>query len=215
MAIELGQVEPSSFLRRVRQHVFAPEAANTSKVVASVDPSTLTVGTAMTLQTAVSGKKLRFARFVTLSVDDDDGGGGLSVTVQVTGVRFGQTVTESLTATAVSGTIVTVTGAQMFEQILSVVPRVISNADAGDAVLVGIDGTALGLDCPIKELNDVLSIINVSTNTEAAPVAVSTSSVNVAQSAIIGLTLATTDRYDFDYIVNPLLDQQGNAGVWA
>lgn len=214
MAINLGQVDPKSLLQEYTQIVFAPTAASTIAVVSNVDPSTLTAGTPMTLQSSVNGVKLRHARFVTLSCTDDDVAGGLSVTVQVVGTRWGRRLTDSITVTTVDGSLTSSTGTVMFDQILSVTPRVITLADAGDDVSVGFSGTAVGLKRPITKVTDVVGICNVTSDTQDAPLVPSASTVNVSQSAIIGITLAITDRWEFTFfgLGN---DVAGNSGSYA
>ena len=214
MAIKLGQCDPKSFLNAYTQIVFAPTIADVDAVVAIVDPSGLTVGTALTILTPVLGFHLRHARFVTLTCDDDDGGGGLSVTVQVVGTRWGNPVTDTITCTSVTGTLITTSGTVMFDQILSVTPRVITSADSGDAISVGLSGVAFGLERPISKITDVVSICNTASDVEATPLAPSSTTVNVAQSAIIGISMAVTDRWEVKFFSNGP-DGVGNGGVYA
>lgn len=220
--LTLPQLAKDSLLRSNRDFFFAPTAASLAAVVASVDPSGLTVGTALTLLTLANDKLLRRARRVTLTVDDDDAGGGLSVTAKLVGFRWGQQVEEVITATAVDGTAVTVTSVNVYDQISSVTPLVITTADSGDAISVGLDGTSFGLDRPIDNVSDVQSIINVSTNTEAAATAISATTVVVVAtggavaggSYIRGITLAATDRWEVRYLSGLKNDFSGTGGVW-
>lgn len=221
--LTIPQLAKDSLLRLERDFFFAPTAASTAAVVASVDPSGLTVGSNLTLLTLANGILLRRARRITFTVDDDDAGGGLSVTVRVRGYRWGIQIDERLTATAVSGTAVTVTSANCFDQIDSILLEDISTADAGDAIFAGLDGTSFGLDFPIDNVADVMSIINTSTNTEAAATAVSSTTVVAGApsggavaggSYIKGITLAATDRWEVRYLKSLKQDGSGTGGVW-
>lgn len=223
--LTLNQVAKDSLLRGKRDFYFAPEIAQTAKVVASVDPSSAaTVGTALTLATAVSGKMLRRARRPTVSVTDASfvSGSALSVTVQIVGQRFGMDVREQVTATATSGSILTATALNVYDEILSVTPTAITNAASGDALVVGIDGLAFGLDFPIDNVADVQSIINTASNVEAAPTAISSTSViTVATggsvfggSFIVVSALAVTDRWEVRYLASVQRDGSGTNGVW-
>lgn len=217
--INLPQLGSDSLLRYERDFFFAPEAANKEKVVASVDPSGLTVGTACSLAANVSGKALRRARRITLSCTDASGGaGGLVCTVRVIGARWGVFRDELLTVTCTDGNETSSTSVGVFDEITSVTPTLLTSAAAGDALKVGIDGTSFGLDFPIDVTSDVISIINTSTNTEAAPTAVSTTTVDTTSGAggsfVKGLTLATTDRWEVRYLKSRRQDMSGVIGVW-
>lgn len=189
-----------SLLKRVQDRYPNPQAVTVAKIVASVDPSGVTVGADLTLAAAVDGFLLRFARFPTLVLTDaSGGGGGLSVTVLVKGLRFGVPVDESITTTCTNGSATTVIGTKCMDEILSVAPIAITGAASGDALTVGISGGGFGLKRRINNVNDVKSIINVASGTEAAPVTISSTTVDVANSAIIGITLAATDNWTIDY----------------
>ena len=210
VGIDAGQLGERSLMRLERFNVVKPRAANTSLIVASVDPSGVAVGASLTL--AYVGK-LRNARRITLSVDDDDGGGGLSVTVIVTGMRFGVRIVEELTATATSGTILTVTSTKYFDQVTSAVLKSKTAADSGDAITMGIAGVGFGLPYPIDKVTDVLMIARNNAGTEGQ-IAVSSSSVDVENSAIIGLTLAAADDYEVEFLRSRHVDGFGRTGVF-
>lgn len=209
----LPQLAKDSLLRSKRDFYFAPIAATTNYVVTTVDPSTLTVGTALTLTTA-AGTMFRRARRVTLTLDDDDSGGGMTVNVLIIGQRWGMQIQEYLSVTTVSGTAITGTSTLYYDQVLSITPVQITGADTGDDLVMGIDGTSFGLDLPIDSTADVQVIINTSTNTEAAATAVSSTTVNADQSAIRGITLAATDRWEVRYVSSLQRDGSGTSGVW-
>lgn len=221
--IGLSQLGKDSLLRCKEDFYFAPIAATTNYLVTTVDPSTLTVGTALTLTTAATGLMFRKARRVTLTLDDDDSGGGMTVTVRISGQRWGQPIFELLTVTTVSGTAITGTSANCYDEVLSIIPQVITGADSGDDLVMGIDGTSFGLQFPIDNIADVQSIINVSTNTEAAATAISSTTVQAGApsggvyaggSYIKGITLATTDRWTVRYLMTQQHDLSGVTGVW-
>lgn len=202
--IDYSQLAPRSMLRYHRDHYFAPEGIVTNKIVASVDPSGLTVGTALTLQTAANGLLFKFARRPTLILTDASGGsGGLTVTVLIIGARRGVAQQEYVTGTCTDGSATTTKATKYYDEIISVTPvNSLATAASSDALTVGIENTSFGLDFPIHAVADVISIINVSTNTEAAATAISSTTVDAANSAITGITLATTDRWDIRYISN-------------
>jgi hypothetical protein len=210
VGIDAGQLGERSLMRLERFNVVKPRAANTSLIVASVDPSGVAVGAALTI---AFPSKLRNARRITLSVDDDDGGGGLSVTVVVTGMRFGVRIVEELTATATSGTILTVTSNKYFDQVTSAVLKSKTAADAGDAITMGIAGVGFGLPYPIDKVSDVLMIARNTSGTEGL-IAVSSSTVDVENSAIIGLTLAAADDYEVEFLRSRESDGFGRTGVF-
>lgn len=217
--IDLGQLAPRSLMRSKRDFYFAPEASSADKFVASVDPSTLTQGTALTLQTAVSGKLLRRARRPTLVLTDASGGsGGLTITVFIEGARWGRYTSEYVTVTCTDGSATTTEATKYYDEITAIRPVAgVSTAATGDALTCGEDGTSFGLDFPIRNVADVQSIINVSTNTEQSPTAISSTTVDAANSAITGITLATTDRWEVRYITSALAgnDGFGTVGVFA
>lgn len=211
--ITLHEIARRSFLKEKRENYINPEAADVDKVVASVDPSTLAVGGALTLVSAVSAKLLRRGRRATVSVTDaSGGGGGLAVGVRVSGYRKGVLQTETITATATSGSEATATGSLYFDQFLAPQVASLTAAASGDALKVGIDGTSFALDERIAAVSDVKSIINVSSGTEAAPTAISSTTVDATQSAIKGITVAATDNWEIQYQSNGA-DGVGSGGV--
>lgn len=202
-----------SFERLKHVQMENPRAADVDYFVSSVDPNGVAVGTALTLLArAQSGKPVRFGRLPTVTATDaSGGGGGLSVTVRILGYRFGVPTAENITVTCTDGNATTVTGAIMIDQILSATLVAKSGAGAGDALTVGIDGTSLGLPFRINAVGQVKYIINVANGTEADPLTVSSSNVDVGNSALKGLTVAATDNYQVLVAAGP--DGDGFEGV--
>lgn len=220
MSINLHQVDEDSHLRTETENILNPRATTVNLVVASVDPSTLTVGQALTLAATASGVAFRVARKVTLVLTDaSGGGGGLSVTVEVFGHRFGKAINERVTTTCTSGAATTVATTQVFDQVTAVVVRDITSAAATDALTVGIDGTTLGLSKPIDKVNDVLSIQKLVSGVEQSPIAISASTVDVANSAIVpgGTITAANDIFVVRYRAALNKDEPGAGrnGVYA
>lgn len=209
------QVARRSLLNRVVTNFINPKAATANHVVASVDPSGLSAGDALTLATAVSGKRLRFPRKITVVATDASGGsGGLSVTVTLTGQRFGEPVSEDVTVTCTDGSATTATSTKVFDQVTAATVKSVAGAAASDALTVGIDGTTLGLPYRIGRVEDVKFIGNVASGTEATPLAVSSTYVDVANSAIKGITVAATDNWEVQYDAAGA-DGLGRVGVEA
>lgn len=204
VGVTLQDVARRSLLKKCRFVASRPQPATTNKFVASVDPFTLTVGAPLTLQAAVNGLLLRYGRLVTVSVTDAafSAPTPLSVTVLVSGFLRGVPQTERITATSTSGSILTATGTRFFDQVTSAVPVAIANAVSGDALQVGMSGTGFALDNRIARVADVKSIINVANGTEATPTAVSATTVNIVDSAIIGITMLATDEWEIQYFAN-------------
>jgi hypothetical protein len=220
MSISLHQVDTDSHLRTETDIILNPRATTAALVVASVDPSTLASGQSLTLAATASGVAFRVARKVTLVLTDASGGaGGLSVTVQVNGNRFGKAISENVTTTCTSGAATTSTTTLVFDQVTSVVVRTITTAAVGDALTVGIDGTTLGLSKPIDSVNDVLSIQKLVSGVEQAPIAISSTTVDVANSAIVhgGTITAANDIFVVRYraAVNKDDPGAGRNGVYA
>lgn len=208
-----AQIAKDSLLRSVDDFYFAPIAATTNYLVTTVDPSGVSVGSAFTLTTA-AGKMLRRARQVTMTINDDDAGGGLNVRALIVGHRWGNDQREYLDATSTDTNNTTVTSLMYYDQITSIT-LVAKTADSGDDVIFGIGGGAFGLRFPIDQVEDVQSIINVSTNTEAAAVAVSSTTVDTTYHAVKGLgTLADTDRWEIRYLRSCTKDGSGTQGAW-
>ena len=220
MSINLHQVDEDSHLRTHTDVISNPRATTANFVVASVDPSGLSVGQALTLASTASGVIFRVGRKVTLVLTDaSGGGGGLSVTVEVFGNRFGKAISERVTTTCTSGAATTSTTTLVFDQVTSVVVRDITTAAAGDALTVGIDGTTLGLSMPIDRVNDVLGIFKLVSGVEQAPIAISATTVDVANSAIVhgGTITAANDVFVVRYraAVNKDEPGAGRNGVYA
>lgn len=222
--LTLQQLAKDSLLRSQRDLYFAPIAASAANVVASVDPSGLTAGTALTLLTFASGILFRRARRPTMTLTDASGGaGGLSVSVKVKGFRWGVAVEEVLTVTCTDGVATAATCVNCYDQVESITPLILTSAASGDALTCGLDGTSFGLDRPIDNVADVQSLINVSTNTEAAATAVSATTVQAGAptggsvaggSYIKGITLAATDRWEVRYLSSLRQDFSATGGVW-
>ena len=192
--IDARRLADRSLLRVERFNVVKPRAVNDALLVASVDPNGVAVGASFTL--AYTGK-LRQARRITMTVNDDDGGGGLSVRAIVTGHRFGVRIVEELTATSVDTNDTVATSVKYFDEVTSIVLKS-KTADASDDVTFGISGAGFGLPYPIDAVTDVLMIARNNAGTEGQ-IAVSSTSVDVTNSAIIGLTLAAADDYEVEF----------------
>lgn len=205
--ISAGQLADHSQLRLVRQIVSNPKAADDDLIVTTVDPSGIAVGGTFTL--AVT--KLRQPRRITMTINDDDGGGGLSITARVVGYRNGVQVAETLTKTSTDTNDATATSSAYFEDIESIT-LVAKTADSGDDVTFGIDGGGFGLAHPIDRLEDILGIWKMDSGTEQAAVAISTTNVDVDNFAIIGQTLAATDVWEVQYLRSAQRDGFGNGG---
>lgn len=220
MAINLNQIDDRSLLRMVREVIPNPRAVTANFFVASVDPSGLSSGQALTLQSAASGFLLRCARKATLVLTDaSGGGGGLSVTVEFFGHRFGKPISERVTTTCTSGAATTSTSTLVFDQITSIIVRTITGAASGDALTCGISGDGLGLAFPIDRVNDVLSIVKLVSGVEQSPTAISATSVDVANSAFNhgGTITAANDAFVVTYLKTEKYDAPGlgNNGVFA
>lgn len=219
--MNLTQLAVESLLRSQRDFFFAPTAAGDALLVASVDPSTLTVGDNFTILTLGNAKLLRRARRVTMTINDDDAGGGLVVTARITGARWGLPVSEILTATSTNTNDLEALSKNVYDEITEI-KLLNKTADTGDDVTFGLDGTSFGLDKPIDAITDVQLLINTSTNTEAAATAVSSTTVVVVAtggtvaggSYIKGITLAATDRWEVRYLASRRFDGMGATGVW-
>lgn len=201
VGLTLTQAAKRGFMRRFRDIFLKPEAASVTKVVASVDPNGVAAGTALTLQTNVSLKKLRYARKVTLVITDNSFSAPtpLTVAVLLTGTRFGAVISETINAVSTSGAAFTATSTKVYDQILSAVLVSKANAAAADALSMGIDGTCLGLERPIGAVADVKSAFKLLAGVEQAPIALSSTTIDAANSALIGLTILATDDYEVEY----------------
>lgn len=206
VGVDARQLGERSQLRIVRQIVNNPKAADDDLIVTTIDPNGVAVGATFTL--AVS--KLRQARRLTMTINDDDSA-GLSVSAQIVGYRNGLRIVEDVTATAVSTNDTTVTTVSYFEDIESITLTA-KTADAGDDVTFGIDGGGFGLSHPIDRIEDILAIWKVASGTEGAPVAISTSTIDVDNFALIGQTLAATDVWEIEYLRSAQPDGFGTGG---
>lgn len=220
MSGNLNQIDERSALRMIREVIPNPRAVTVNYVAASVDPSGLSSGQALTLQAVVSGVMLRCARKLTLVLTDaSGGGGGLSVTVEFFGHRFGKPISERVTTTCTSGAATTSTSTLVFDQVTSVVVRSISGAASGDALTCGISGDGLGLSFPIDKVTDVLSLVKIVSGTEQGPTAISSTTVDVANSSFNhgGTITAANDTFVVTYLKTIKFDAPGlgNNGVFA
>jgi len=199
-----------TFLRRQRVTFLNPRAAAAAIMVASVDPSTIAVGGALTL-TTLATRKFVNGRKITMTLNDA-GAGGLSVTVRIRGVRWGRVIEEDLTVTCTTTNDTVGTSVNVYDQLISVTKTAAVDNATGDTLTMGWDGTTLGLPFPIDKVADVFTICQIASGTEATPLAVSTTTVSVSQSAIQGLTLAAADHYIVEALVGTRLDGIGFAG---
>lgn len=204
------QIANRSFLRHRRVQFLNARAAAAAIMVASVDPSTVAVGANLTLLTLATRKFVN-GRKITMTLNDA-GAGGLSVTVRIKGVRWGRVIEEDLTVTCTTTNDTVGTSVNVYDQLISVTKTAAVDNATGDTLTMGWDGTTLGLPFPIDKVGDVLTICQISSGTEQTPIAVSTSSVSVSQSAIIGLTLAATDHYIVEALCSVNTDGIGFSG---
>jgi hypothetical protein len=209
VGVDATALAERSLMRLERFSVVKPRAANDALLVASVDPNGIAVGGSFTL--AYTGK-LRNARRITMTINDDDAGGGLLVTAIITGHRFGVSIVEELTATSTDTNDLVKTTVKYFDEVTSVVLKA-KTADAGDDVTFGISGAGFGLPYPIDKVADVLMIARNNAGTEGQ-IAVSSTSVDVDNAAIIGLTLAAADDYEVEFLRSRFNDGFGTKGVF-
>jgi hypothetical protein len=209
VGVDATALAERSLMRLERFNVVKPRAVNDALLVASVDPNGIAVGGSFTL--AYTGK-LRQARQVTMTINDDDAGGGLSVTAIVTGHRFGVQVVEELTATSANTNDLVDTSVHFFDEVTSIKLKA-KTADAGDDVTFGISDAGFGLPHPIDKVADVLMIAWVDAGTDKQ-IAVDATSVNVAESAIIGLTIVAADDFEVEYLRSRFNDGFGTKGVF-
>lgn len=224
--ITLPQIGKNSLLRQERDYYFAPIAAATGWAVASVDPSTMTIGTALTLvagQAAVGILLRRARKFKITLTDASAGSGGLAMTFLVIGSRWGRQQQEYVTVTCVNGSATSTTTTLLYQELVSVTPVVgVTTAASGDAMTMDLEGTTFGLDKPIDNVVDVIQIWNVSTNTEQVGGSVTTASSTTVDatpgpggSFIKGITLATTDRWEVLYLSSVKQDGFSQSGVFS
>lgn len=205
--VAASQLAERSQLRIVREVVANPKAADDDLIVTTVDPNGIAVGGAFTLAVA----KLRQPRKLTMTINDDDGGGGLSITARIVGYRNGVQVSENITATAINTNDTTSTTANYYEDIESIT-LVAKTADAGDDVTFGIDGGGFGLAHPIDRIEDVLAVWKIDSGTEGAVIIVDSALVDVDNFAIKGQTLAATNIWEIEYLRSEGRDGFGNGG---
>jgi len=209
VGVDATALAERSLMRLERFNVVKPRAADDDLLVTTVDPNGIAVGGSFTL--AYTGK-LRQARQVTMTINDDDVGGGLSVTAIVTGHRFGVKIVEELTATSANTNDLVATSVKYFDQVESIVLKA-KTADAGDEVTFGISGAGFGLSYPIDKVADVLMIAWVDSGVDKQ-IAVDATSVNVDESAIIGLTIVAADDFEVEFIRSRFNDGFGTRGVF-
>jgi hypothetical protein len=205
--IAASQLGERSQLRIVREIVAYPLAADDDLIVTTVDPNGIAVGAAFTLAVG----KLRQPRRLTMTINDDDAGGGLSITARIVGYRNGVQVSENITATSVNTNDTTSTTVNYYEDIESIT-LVAKTADAGDDVTFGIDGGGFGLAHPIDRLEDVLAIWKIAAGTEGAVIIVQTANIDVDNFALKGQTLAATDIWEIEYLRSEQRDGFGTGG---
>ncbi len=219
--MSLTQLAVDSLMRSRICTYDAPIAATANYLVTTVDPNGVAVGGTFTLTTAGS-LMFRKARRITMTITDDDVAGGLSLTVRITGQRWGMDVSEILTVTSVDNTATLGTSVNCYDEVTEI-KLLAKTADAGDDVTFGISKLSFGLDFPIDFVSDVQSIINVVTATESAAVAVSATSVivvatggSVAGGSYItqGTDLATTHHWTIRYLTSRKFDGSGVVGGW-
>lgn len=192
----IDQISRDSFLRLRDVVVVFPRAATTNYIVASVDPSGVSEGGSLTLAATASGLQQRFGRKATITATDASGGsGGLSLTVTIRGYRLGVYQEENVTVTCTDGNPTTATSTKVFDQFVAPLLRTKTNAASGDALVVGIDGATIGLPFRINSVNSVKMINDAVSGTESTNQAISSSTVDVDNSAIIGQSLAATKVY--------------------
>jgi len=195
-----------SFQRFQRVHIQNPRAVAAAIMVASVDPFTLTVGNFLTLLTLAT-QKFVYGRRITMTLNDASGN-DLAVRVLIKGIRWGRPQQEVLTVTCTTTNDTVGTTALVYDQLTSVQLQSITGSSSGDALTMGWDGTTLGLPFPVDSIADVFSITRIANGTEQTPTVVSTSTFDVADSALIGLTIAATDQYIVDCLIG-----QGDDGI--
>lgn len=215
--VQQHQIDANSLLRLEKVWILNPLATTTNFYVASVDPSGLTVGNALTL-TAAGGVLTSCGRKPTLVLTDaSGGGGGLSVTATFFGQLRGNPVSASVTTTCTSGSATTSTSTQVFDQITSIVVTAITGAGAGDALTCGISGDGLGLPFTIDKVTDVVGFFKFVSGVQAAPIAISSNTVDVTNGAVNhgGTITAANDIFLVVVKRGVATDGMGNNGVFA
>lgn len=210
VGVTVNELAARSLLNLQHALIVHPRASSAAIVVASVDPSTKSAGSTLTL---LSTAKFPYGRKITMTLNDDDVGGGLSVRVRIKGHRLGALIVEELTVTSADTNDTVGTTSNVFDEVTEVLVVAVT-ADAGDSLTMGIDGTTLGLPMRINAVADVKMIVKIDNGIEQAPTAISTSSVDLANHAIKGLTVAATDIYRVTFFANGD-DGVGDAGFLA
>lgn len=220
MGINQNQLEQDSLLRLKTDVILNPLATSVNKLVASVDPSTLSSGASLTLQASVSGLLLYPGRKPTLVLTDaSGGGGGLSVTATFNGTRLGIPVSADVSVTCTDGSATTGICGTVMDQVTSIILRTITGAATGDALTCGISGDGLGLQNRIDRVEDVVSIVKIVSGVQQTPIAISSTTVDVTNSSINhgGTITAANDSFVVRYLVSQQKDAPGvgNRGVFA
>lgn len=198
--MDLNQLGNKSLLRLVDEWFILPRAADDDYVVASVDPSGLTVGANGTLATLGAAGAIDYPRRVTMTLTDNSYSAlaPLAVRARITGHRNGRVVVEEISGACTDTNATEFASDKLFEQVTEIKWLSITAA-ASDAVKLGIAGTAVGLKFGIKSVTDVVSIIEWDNGTPQTPLAISSTYVDAEQSCIQGLSLAVTDRWKVRY----------------
>jgi len=207
------ELAPRSFARFKRVAFINPRAASAAIMVASVDPFALTVGNNLTLLTLAT-QKFVYGRRITMTLNDASGD-NLVVSVRIKGIRWGRPQSETLTVTCTTTNDTLGTSALVYDQLTSVQLLTITNSSSGDALTMGWDSTTLGMPFPVDALADVFSITAINAGTEQTPTVVSTTTFDVADSAVIGLTIAATQTFIVDALVGQGDDGIGRNGEFA
>lgn len=211
VGIHAGDLAPQSLMRLERFSVVKPKAATANAIVTSVAVNGLVVGANLTL--ALAGR-LRNARRITVTQTDASfSAPGLSTTVIIRGHRFGIAISEEVTLTSTNTSPITGTTAKYFDEVTSVTLKAKSGDAASDTMTVGIGGQGFGLPYPIDNVSDVLMIYRNTSGVEA-PVAVSASTVDKDNSAIIGLTVLAADDYEIEFLRSRRTDGFRKGGVF-
>lgn len=211
------QLDAASLLRLETVVIPNPRATTVNLFVASVDPSTLTVGQTLTLAATGTGM-LRVGRKPTLVLTDaSGGGGGLSVTVTFFGHRLGNPITETVSVTCTSGSATTGTSTKVFDQVTSVVVNAISTAATGDALTCGISGDGLGLPFTIDKVTDVVAFYKIVSGVEQSPIAISSTTIDIDNDSVNhgGTITAANDTFVIVAKRGVGADVMGNNGVFA
>lgn len=152
LGISFNNVDKSSFLGLKRDFIIHPLAASNTYFVNAADISAVSAGSVLTL-TAAAAKPLFDARLPTVT-SVDSSGTNLSITVRITGRRFGVQFYQDVTATGTGGG-ETVKATHLMDEITSVKVIAVANNAASDTCSVGFDDSWIGLSCPIRKITDL------------------------------------------------------------